>query len=137
VVPKVRPSTVAIAAPTVIGASAITVVDTGTDGATMGALAGDSIYDAFVVASSQQTLFNDPYSLVAPAFSLGIDGASWGPQAATTSIAIGDLFGINQDFSLTGNDQATVNSNFFIVPEPSTVALLALGGVLALRRRNG
>ncbi|MCB9853526.1 MAG: PEP-CTERM sorting domain-containing protein [Phycisphaerales bacterium] len=130
-------STIAIGSPTVFGSSAITVTDgVSLGGATMSALTGDSIYNAFINAATQGTLFNDPYSLVAPQFGSNSDNASWGPQAATGPLAIGDTFGINHDFSLTPGDQATVNSNFFIIPEPATLGLLAFGGIVMLRRRS-
>lgn len=129
-------STVGIAAPTVSGASTITVLDTNANGATMGALTGGSLYDALIAASSQQTLFNDPFSLVAPPNGIDFAGAAWGPQASTVPLGLGDVFGINHSFSLTSQDQATVNSSFFIVPEPATFGIVALGGLMLLRRRN-
>lgn len=133
-------STEAILSPTVNGASTITVVDTDNDGATMASLPNDSIYDAFIQAASQQTLFNvnsaNPYSLVAAPQGAAADVGIWGPQPATVPLAIGDVFGINHDFSLTPGDQATVNSNFFIIPEPTTLGLLVLGGMVMLRRRS-
>lgn len=129
-------STVAIAAPTVNGASTITVLDTNGTGASMSALAGGSIYDAFIAASSQQTLFNDPFSLVAPPSGIDFAGTSWGPQASTVPLNVGDQFGINHSFSLTGLDQATVNSSFFIVPEPATFGIVAFGGMMLVLRRK-
>lgn len=129
-------STVAIANPLVDGTSTITLVDNGNNGATMAALTGDSIYNAFIGAASQETLFDDVYSLVAPANGFNLDGANWGPQAATVPLNLGDVFGINHDFSLTAGDQATVNSDFNIVPEPATMSLLVIGGIAMLRRRR-
>ncbi len=128
-------STATIAAPTVSGASTITVLDVNADGATMAALGGDSIYRAFIEATTEQTLFADPYSLVAPAGGVNFDGTTWGPQAGSVGITIGDMFGIDHDFNLSAGDQATLNSSFFIVPEPATLSLLVLGGLLATRRR--
>ncbi len=129
-------STIAIANPIVDGTSTITLVDNGNNGATMAALAGDSIYRAFIQASTQETLFDDPYSLVAPPNGFDLDGANWGPQAATVPLAFGDVFGINHDFSLTAGDQASVNSDFNIVPEPATMMLLVFGGMSLIRRRR-
>jgi hypothetical protein len=130
-------SSIGIPAPLVNGASTITVLDTDADGATMAALAGSSIYDAVIVASSQQTLFNDPFSLVAPPGGVDFAGTAWGPQASTVPLNLGDLFGINHLFSLSSQDQATVNSSFFInVPEPATFSVVALGGLMLLSRRR-
>jgi hypothetical protein len=128
-------SSVSFASPTVSGASTISVLDTNNDGATMGAPVGGSIYDAFIVASTQQTLFDDPFSLVAPAQGVNQTGTAWGPQASTVPLAIGDLFGINHSFTLTSQDQATVNSSFFVVPTPASLGILVLGGIAVTRRR--
>jgi len=129
-------STVAIAAPTVNGASTITVLDTNNDGATMAALVADAIYDATMGGVSQQMLFVDPFSLVAPVAGVNFTGSSWGPQPATGPLAIGDVFGVFHDFSLTAGDQATLNSSFFIVPEPATAMLLVIGTASMLIRRR-
>jgi hypothetical protein len=129
-------STEAIAFPTVNGASTISVLDTNGNGATMAALAGSSIYDAHILAVSQQSLFDHPFSLVAAPFGVNQTGTSWGPQAATGPIGIGDLFGIDHEFSLTGNDQATINSSFFIVPEPASGLLVLLAAAGLIRRRR-
>lgn len=130
-------STIGIAAPTVSGASTISVLDTNGDGATMAALVADAIYDAQIQGNSQQTLFADPFSLVALPNNVNQTGTAWGPQASTVPLAFGDSFGIFHDFSLTAGDQATVNSSFFIVPEPATAMLLIFGaaGVMVRRRR--
>lgn len=128
-------SDVTIAAPTVFGASTITVLDVNGNGAQMDALAGDSIYRAFIVATTQETLFDAPYGLSAGPFGVDFDGLTWGPQPAIGGIVLGDIFGIDHDFSLTSGDQATLNSSFFIVPEPATVVLLLVGGLVATRRR--
>ena|GEM_PF-2402707 len=120
------------------GASTISVLDTGTDGAVMAALAGGSIYDAVINGVSQQQLFIDPFSLNAPPSSVDFTGATWGVLPAGP-IAIGDVFGINHTFSLTGGDQATVNSSFFInivVPTPGSFVLFGLAGLVVMRRRR-
>ncbi|MFQ5490666.1 MAG: PEP-CTERM sorting domain-containing protein [Phycisphaerae bacterium] len=129
-------SAISIPSPTVNGASTISVLDTDADGALMNAQTGGSIYDAFIAASSQQTLFNDPFSLVAPPQGVNQTGTAWGPQASTVALNLGDAFGINHAFALSGLDQATVNSSFFIVPEPTTLGIVALGGMMLLHRKR-
>jgi hypothetical protein len=44
---------------------------------------------------------------------------------------------IHADFILTSNDRAVSSSTFALVPEPSGLTLLALGGVLLARHRRG
>jgi len=48
--------------------------------------------------------------------------------------------GIKHEFTLTPGDRATFTSSFIIVaavPEPGTLSLLAIGGLVFLRRRRG
>ena len=42
----------------------------------------------------------------------------------------------NGGFVLSGDDAASINSQFFVVPAPGSVALLGLGGLIATRRRR-
>jgi len=132
-------STVAIGSPLVNGASSITVLDTAADGATMSALTGGSIYDAVIGATSIQSLFSDPFSLVAPASQTNATFQNWGPFTSGTGIGIGQSFGINHFFSLTSGDQATINSSFFInIPTPGGAVVLSVIGlsIVSRRRRN-
>lgn len=130
-------SDVTIISPSVNGASVITVLDTNSNGATMDAIAGDSVYDAFIMATSEHKSFVDPFGLIAPVNSIDFDNETWGPQPANSAaINVGDLFGLDHDFRLSAGDQATLNSSFFITPEPTTVLMLLAGAGLALRRRK-
>ena len=103
--------------------------------ATMAALAGDSIYDALIQGVSQMTLFPDPFSLDAAAQDSNSADEVWGPDASDP-LALDNTFSINHKFSLTGLDQATINSSFFIIPEPATGLLLFTAGLLLVRRRK-
>ena len=129
-------SNVTFAEPVLSGASTISVLDTNSDGAAMTAVGDGAIYDAHIMDNSQRQLFADPFGLTAAAFSADGAGEAWGPEAATMGINEGDLFGVDHRFILTPGDQATVNSSFFIAPEPSALLLLGLGATL-LRRRRG
>jgi hypothetical protein len=40
------------------------------------------------------------------------------------------------EFDLTPQDEASGTSNFYMTPEPATLTLLAIGGLVALRRRR-
>ncbi len=54
------------------------------------------------------------------------------PSGAVTS-----TIGIQHKFTLTAGDSATFSSIFVVVPEPATLALLAMGGFAVARRRRG
>jgi|GEM_PF-3336458 len=42
----------------------------------------------------------------------------------------------NGGFVLSGDDAASINTQFFVIPAPGSVALLGLGGLIATRRRR-
>ncbi|MFG0304797.1 MAG: hypothetical protein ACF8Q5_01145 [Phycisphaerales bacterium JB040] len=51
---------------------------------------------------------------------------------------IGPVSSITADggFTLSANDAASINTQFFVVPTPASAALLGLGGLVATRRRR-
>lgn len=124
------------AAPSLISGSITTqVIDGGSDGATAAALPGSSIYKALIDGVTVATMQDDVFLVTAPAE--GVDNAldSFGP--AVNAVPVGSFIGITLTFSLTPGDTASILSRFDVVPipEPATLTLLALGGVLLVRRR--
>ncbi len=98
---------------------------------------GGSIYTAYVdgVAVSP-TLMNDPFHVAtnpptatAP---LGFESFEFepGPASAMNSISI------EHTFTLTAGDSVTFNSAFQIIPAPAGIALFAMFGLGASRRRR-
>jgi hypothetical protein len=122
------------------GSLGVTVTDNNGDGATFSDRPGNSasIYRSIIDGGTHKTLFDEPYSLVAPAFGSNNDSADFGLPGITepgpptlTSI------GIQIQFALTARDSAGITSTFTVVPEPASLALALLGaiGCLALGRR--
>ena len=108
------------------------VLDTNT------ATSGD-LYNAFIVATDVKSLIpaGDPGLPVTASFPapLGNIADGYGPEASIAPLAAGDAFGIRHEFFLTAGDRVTINSTFLITPEPSSLALLSLGGLALIRRR--
>jgi hypothetical protein len=134
------PVTVDIAAGApMFGSSSISINDANNSGdATVSAPTGAAIYEGLVEGSVVATLFDDPFML-SPAFppSTASDDASF-TGVTSTAISAGDTIALRHTFVLSAGDSATGNSNFTIIPEPSTMVLVTLGGlaVLACRFRS-
>jgi hypothetical protein len=118
------------------------VTDNTGDGATISAPTGSAIYTALIDSVlSQQAIYSDPFSYNEPnAFqSSNFTAQNWGtPIPSAPGPAVTTNIRIKLDFVLTGNDSASLTSNFVVipVPEPGPGLLLAFGlGVLALKRR--
>ena len=111
---------------TIQGSIGGSVTDTTGNGASLTSAGGNPIYTALVDNVSTQTLLNSPQSFSAGAFGSQTFGpASFGPTslgiAATSSI------GITVRFTLSPGDIASYTSVFTLIPEPTTLLLLASG----------
>ena len=105
--------------------------------ATVSSALGDSIYTPIIdgVDYVPGKLLLDPFSFSvnAPFQVLSLPGPNnfnnpAGPNALVS-------IGIRNVFKLSAGDQVSIQSTFVVTPEPASMLLLALGGVLALRRR--
>ncbi|HVN37731.1 MAG TPA: hypothetical protein VMW19_06080 [Myxococcota bacterium] len=111
-------------------------------GATITAPAGSALYTAIIDNVVQQQLHADPFSYTEPNNfqSSNFASANWGtPIPSAPGPAVGSYIRIQLDFMLSGNDSASMTSNFVVVPvpEPAPATLTLLGLVaLALRRRS-
>lgn len=120
------------------GSSSITVSDADFDNnGEMQAVANSSIYSALIEGVVQRTLFDDPYSLsptFPPVGNTNSDTMTFSGENTSTDLT--SELGLDYLFTLSGGDKATVNSTFFVVPEPITGLLLLCGAVPLLRRRS-
>jgi hypothetical protein len=135
-----------LAAPNTISGNVRTsVIDGGTDGATITSVAGSAIYQAQVDFAAVQTLQNDPFSVVAVPGGSNTASATFGPTLS--NVPVNATIGVQLRFMLSGGDTASILSRFDVIPggpngglpEPTT---LTLGGIVmvlgvGLRGRRG
>jgi len=120
----------------------VTDNDGGGTQATITAPTGSAIYSAIIDGVLQQTLHADPFSYSEPNNFQSSNFASqnWGiPIPNAPGPAVASYIRIQLDFILSGNDSASLTSNFVVVPvpEPAPATMMLLGLVaLALRRRR-
>jgi PEP-CTERM motif-containing protein len=111
--------------------------DNSGDGSTIAAPNGSAFYTALIDNVTHQALYPFPYSFNDPnAFESGnFPALSFGPQAGP---AIVNSAGLKLDFTITGQDSASMTGTFELkpVPEPGTALLLGLGLVLIAKRER-
>ena len=123
---------------TISGNVRTSVIDGGFDGATISAVAGQSLYQAQIDFATVATLQNDPFSVVAPAGGSNTASATFGPSVS--GIPVATNIGVQLRFTLSAGDTASILSRFDVVPvpEPSTIALTSLlaAAVFGIRGRR-
>jgi hypothetical protein len=104
---------------------------------TLGTVTGSAFYTALIDNVTYQTLYNFPFSFAQPIpfLSGNFPDLSFGPQPGA---AIVNSVGVQLDFTITGQDSASMSGTFELkpVPEPGTALLLGLGLVLMARRER-
>ena len=122
------------------GSSSITVADSNFDGsASMADQSDGSIYNALIDGLFEESLFDRMNAEMATMVSVSTLGGSMSMNDSFTGVTTQDLsetMGISHMFMLSAGDSATVNSTFYVVPEPMSLSLLGLGAVALIRRKR-
>lgn len=133
--------TIAVALPTtfgtpnqILGSITTQVIDGNSNGATISAPAGGSIYEAIIDGFTVATMQDSPFSVVAPV--AGVNNAldDFGPDP--NAVAVGAFIAIKLSFTLSPGDTASILSRFDVIPEPSSLMLLGAASMLLARRRR-
>jgi hypothetical protein len=106
---------------------------------TLGTVTGSAFYTALIDNATYQTLYPSPFQFgpgAVPMFdSANFPALNYGPQAGA---AIVNSAGIKLDFTITGQDSASMTGTFNLkpVPEPGTALLLGFGLLLIAKRER-
>jgi len=119
------------------GSVGLTITNGSSSTATLGSSSPNAVYTALIDGASNQTLFNNPFSLTCSgAFCSTSNSASFGVPTPISGPAVTSSIGITIQFTLTPGASAGITSVFNVVPEPATSALLGLG-ILSLVALKG
>jgi len=124
-------------APNLISGTITTsVIDGGFDGATVAALAGESIYEARIDGAAVAFMQSDPFALTAVPTDSTAASATFGPTV--NAVPITTSIGIGLSFSLSAGDTAAILSRFDVnvIPEPGSICGFALALAMVVRRRR-
>ncbi len=133
----------ALAAPNTISGNVRTsVIDGGTDGASITSVIGQPIYQAQVDFASVATLQNDPFSVIAGPGDSASASATFGPTLS--NVPVNTTIGVQLRFTLSAGDTASILSRFDVIPggpngglpEPTTLTLGAIVAVLGMGLRG-
>ncbi len=118
--------------------------DNNGNGVTLSVALGSALYTAIIDGNDEQSLYSASNSWTAGSFlSVSVPAASFGtPIPNQPAPAALSSIGIRLDFLLTGNDSASITSNFVVMPVPVPAAAWLFGSALGMlvwvrRRRVG
>jgi len=123
----------ALVNPTASASAGVTLTDRNSNGAAITGLFGGKVHQARYNSS---TVFADLVS----DFSVGSGGTQTNSEAKPLSgseTITGTLTSIESEFNfiLSARDSASGTSTFVVIPEPATIAILNLGGLLLRRKK--
>lgn len=120
--------------PDAFATAGLTVTDNADDGATLtGLFPGSKAYRAIYNTNIDWAYLVSPVVAAAEGTALGTERQ---PLVGRTTIAAA-VSNISSEFSftLTANDSASGTSRFDIIPEPGSLTMIAMSGLLLFRRR--
>lgn len=89
------------------------------------------------VATAEQADVSAGTGAGQPLVTLDFADVVLGAGTYTLRIRGGDFLGANETGNHTGLDNLSINGDVSVIPEPSSLALLAIGGLAIARRRRG
>lgn len=128
---------IALSAPTqTSGYIDIELIDINGDGATITGNGSNPVYMSLIDGTDHQSLLTSSYTLSAAPSGTAINFDSF----AVPGGAVASTLGTELVFTLSAHDRAVIKSNFQVVPEPTSMIMLAAGLAcllgLSLRRRK-
>ncbi|MCE5341628.1 MAG: hypothetical protein LLF92_10980 [Planctomycetaceae bacterium] len=117
--------------PTAYASAGVSLTDRNSNGAQItGLFSGGKVHQARYNSSSV-------YANLVNGFSVANGGSSGGYEDVGTDVISGSVSSIESEFrfTLSARDSASGTSTFAVIPEPATIAILAIGALSLIRKK--